>query len=243
LRDVSGVHRARIALERSHAELRALSAAMETVQEQERKRIARELHDDLGQQLTALKMDAFFIRSQLSETQPDVARTAQRLEDRVGQTVQSVRRISADLRPMMLDDLGLVAALEALVARVAEHSGLTCRLVAADDLQVDAALATPLYRIAQESLNNVVKHAQATGATVSLAQDGDSGLVLKVEDDGKGMTEADQRKLKSFGLLGMRERVHAIGGVLDIVSRPMGGTVIEVRVAHPVVQPDRSGRS
>jgi PAS domain S-box-containing protein len=229
LRDITDEIRAKNELEQSRRELRELTAALEYVQEEERKRIAQELHDDLGQQLTVLKMDASLIRSKLAPEQRDVLRIAERLEGVLTRTVQSVRRISADLRPAMLDDLGLVPALEEMIQHISQHSGLECSLAASEDLRVADALATPLFRVAQESLNNAVKHAQARRITVSLLEQ-DSRLVLKVEDDGKGITPDDRRKRKSHGLIGMRERVYALGGEFRVTSAEGQGTTVEVRI-------------
>jgi signal transduction histidine kinase len=237
LRDITETQKARLALEQSHAELRELTAALETVREEERKRIARELHDDLGQQLTAIRMDAHFIRAQAPAAHAEIAQSAERLERTINQTVVSLRRISADLRPMMLDDLGLVAALEELASQVSERSGLRCSFAGPEDLDVDERLVTPLYRIAQESLNNVVKHAGATEAALSLFRDDAGRLVLRVEDNGKGIAAEDRRKRKSFGLIGMRERVHAVGGDFSIVSRPPAGTLVEVAIPGTPASP------
>ena len=229
LRDITDEYRAKNELEQSRRELRELTSAMEYVQEEERKRIAQELHDDLGQQLTVLKMDAALMRSKLAPEQRDALRIAERLESVLTRTVQSVRRISTALRPAMLDDLGLVPALEELVQHITQHSGLECTLDASEDLEVSDDLATPLYRVAQESLNNAVKHAAATRVTVSLLK-GDDALVLRVEDDGKGITADDRRKRKTHGLIGMRERIYTLGGDFAVKSAPQAGTTIEVRI-------------
>lgn len=229
LRDITDEIRSKNELEQSRRELRELTAALEYVQEEERKRIAQELHDDLGQQLTVLKMDASLIRSKLAPEQRDVLRIAERLEGVLTRTVQSVRRISADLRPAMLDDLGLVPALEELVQHISQHSGLECRLAASDDLRVPDQLAMPLFRVAQESLNNAVKHAEASHINVSLFET-DSRLVLKIEDDGKGITPGNRTQRKSYGLIGMRERIYALGGEFEVSSKANAGTTVEARV-------------
>lgn len=240
LRDITDEYRAKNELEQSRRELRELTSALEYVQEEERKRIAQELHDDLGQQLTVMKMDAALIRSRLGPEQRDALRVAERLESVLTRTVQSVRRISTALRPAMLDDLGLVPALEELVQHIAQHSGLACRLNASEDLDVRDDLSTPLYRVAQESLNNAVKHAQATEVTVALFENDDSALVLTIEDNGVGIAPGDPRKRKSFGLIGMRERIYALGGEFAVRSAPRAGTTIEVRIPLP---PDAARRS
>jgi two-component system sensor kinase len=229
LRDITDEYRAKTELERSRRELRELTAAMEWVQEEERKRIAQELHDDLGQQLTVLKMDASMLKSRLAREQSDALRMAERLDGVLVQTVQSLRRISADLRPAMLDDLGLVPALEQLLQQIGQRTGLAYELDASPDVEIDDRLKMPLYRVVQESLNNVVKHAQATQVTVSLAE-ADSHLVVSVRDNGKGMQESTPGKRKSFGLIGMRERVYTLGGEFRVSSVPQQGTTVEVRI-------------
>lgn len=229
LRDISDEIRSKSELERSRKELRDLTAALEYVQEEERKRIARELHDDLGQQITVLKMDASLLRNKLGADQHDALRIAERIQSVLVRTVQSVRRLQSDLRPAMLDDLGLVAALEELVQQITQHSSLECRLSADESIEVPETLAMPLYRVAQESLNNVVKHAQATRVVVSLERDANC-FILTVEDNGKGITNEDRGKRKSYGLIGMRERVYALGGEFLVSSEPQAGTRVEVRV-------------
>jgi PAS domain S-box-containing protein len=229
LRDITDDVRARNELERSRRELRDLTTALEYIQEEERKRIARELHDDLGQQITVLKMDASLLRGKLAPDQTDALRIAERIQNVLARTVQSVRRLQSDLRPAMLDDLGLVPALEELVQHIGQHSTLDCRLAADDTLDVPEAIATPLYRIAQESLNNVVKHAEARRVTVALARESDR-LVLSVTDDGKGIASVDRGKRKTYGLIGMRERIYALGGEFEVKSNVPSGTIVEARV-------------
>ena len=229
LRDITDDVRARNELERSRRELRDLTTALEYIQEEERKRIARELHDDLGQQITVLKMDASLLRGKLAPDQTDALRIAERIQNVLARTVQSVRRLQSDLRPAMLDDLGLVPALEELVQHIGQHSTLDCRLAADDTLDVPETIATPLYRIAQESLNNVVKHAEARRVTVALAQENDR-LVLSVTDDGKGIAYVDRGKRKTYGLIGMRERIYALGGEFEVKPNVPSGTIVEARV-------------
>lgn len=229
LRDITDDVRAKTELERSRRELRDLTTALEYIQEEERKRIARELHDDLGQQITVLKMDASLLRGKLAPDQADALRIAERIQNVLARTVQSVRRLQSDLRPAMLDDLGLVPALEELVQHIGQHSTLDCRLAADDTLDVPETIATPLYRIAQESLNNVVKHAEARRVTVALAQENDR-LVLSVTDDGKGIADVDRGKRKTYGLIGMRERIYALGGEFEVKPNVPSGTIVEARV-------------
>ena len=239
MRDVTERYQARAELERSHAELRQLGTALETAQEEERKRIARELHDDLGQTLTVLKMDMSSLRSKLTDApaNPDmytgVLDDIERMDGQLNHTVQSVRRISADLRPVMLDDLGLATALEALMKQVSRSSKIRCTFdLNPDRLAIDKRLATPLYRVAQEALNNIVKHAAATEVKLSLYRDAANSLILEVRDNGKGLTPEDRRKAASFGLIGMRERAYALGGELRIESQPGNGTTIRVTIPN-----------
>lgn len=237
MRDVTEWYKSRAELERSHAELRQLSAALETAQEEERKRIARELHDDLGQTLTVLKMDMSNLRSKLNSASSDPSVYAGILEDiermdvQLNQTVQSIRRISADLRPVMLDDLGLVTTLETLMKQVSRSSNIRCTFdLNPDRLSIDKRLATPLYRIAQEAINNAVKHAQATEIRLSLSRDAGNNLILEIRDNGKGLAPEDRNKAASFGLISMRERAYALGGELQIESKSGGGTLVRVTI-------------
>ena len=250
MRDVTDRYLAQAELERSHDELRQLSIALETAQEEERKRIARELHDDLGQHLTVLKMDMSSVKAKLRDTQTNAAVDAgviediERMDGLLNHTVQSIRRISADLRPLLLDDLGLVTALEALVNQVSRSSNIHCSLrLDPHRLLIDQSLATPLYRIAQEALNNVVKHAQATEATITLHRDATNSLVLEVRDNGKGFVPWKSRKAVSFGLIGMRERVYALRGEILIESRPGGGTTIRVTIPNTGKDPEAETNS
>lgn len=240
MRDTTERYLTMAELERSHAELRRLGMALETAQEEERKRIARELHDDLGQTLTVLKMDVSSLRAKLSVdsasavAQKQLHDDIERMDGLLNHTVQSVRRISADLRPLLLDDLGLATALEALVKQVTQRSQhIRCHFnLNADRLMVDQRVATPLYRIAQEALNNMVKHSGATEATLSLYRDAANDLIMEFSDNGKGIAPADRRKIASFGLIGMRERVIAIGGELIIEGEHGVGTKIRVRIPN-----------
>ena len=239
IRDITERYQARAELERSHAELRRLGNALETAQEEERKRLARELHDDLGQTLTVLKMDMSSLKSKLSETPADPAMYAgllddiERMDSQLNHTVQSVRRISADLRPVLMDDLGLATALETLIKQVSRSSNIRCAFdLNPDRLSIDKRLATPLFRIAQEALNNIVKHAQATEVKLSLYRDAANSLILEVRDNGRGLSREDRRKPDSFGLIGMRERAYALGGELCIDSEPGNGTMIQVKIPN-----------
>ncbi|MDK9724635.1 MAG: response regulator [Sterolibacteriaceae bacterium MAG5] len=214
-------------LEESRGRLRELAAFLENVREEERSRIARELHDELGQSLTALRIDLGWLKSRCATD----AGAAERLAVALGlveRTTEAVRRISEDLRPRMLDDLGLAAAVEHHVQQFAKRTGIACELTMnREEFELDGATATALYRIVQEALTNVARHADAGRIAVRIeATENDIGLV--VEDDGRGMP-AD-RGNNTFGLLGMQERVEMLAGRLRIGSAAGGGTRVEVRL-------------
>jgi len=236
LRDISRRKDAEDALRQSQAELRELSAQVLQAREDEKTHIARELHDELGQQLTALKMDLAWARERLPDGRADLAGKLARMNATLDTTVAATRRISADLRPLMLDDLGLAEAAEWLVEDFAERTGIPCDLELEDPEAVSALgslTATAIYRMLQESLTNVARHAQATHVHVTLGIESDE-VVLRVEDDGRGITDEDRRKTRSFGLKGLRERAHYLGGTAEIAPAPQGGTRVSVRVPAQV---------
>jgi signal transduction histidine kinase len=233
-RDVTAAKLAQAELEAAHVALQRLVAAQDKVQEDERKRIARELHDDLQQTLAAIMWEAAAIRARLRVALPDLLPALSRIDKLSNAAVFSTRRIVNDLRPQMLEDLGLVAALEALAVRFTGQTAIPCHVEAEEpegEMEgLSSLAATCLFRVAQESLTNVAKHADAHRVRMQLLPSGNSRLTLRIHDDGKGLGPEDRTKPQSFGLLGMSERVHAIGGTLQIHSEPGAGTTIEVEV-------------
>jgi len=230
LRDVTERVRAEEALRHSQQELRELASRMESVREQEKSRIARELHDELAQALTALKMDTSWVAERLPAGQDALATKLQGMQAMLDGTVAATRRISADLRPLLLDDLGLVAAAEWLMQNFTERTGVRCELAVGDpDLEVGHALASALFRILQESLTNVARHAQASLVEVGL-DSRDGQITLTVRDNGRGFSPESPRKPDSYGLLGLRERASLLGGEVRIVSEPGRGTTVELRL-------------
>jgi len=212
----------------SRARLAELTDHIEQVKEQERARIAREIHDDLGGNLTAIKMALAVLAARLPDD-PVLAQKAQYVDDLVDRTIDAVHRISLDLRPPMLD-LGIVAALEWQAEEFARRSDVACVFRADDsDVALDPGQATALFRIAQEALTNIAKHAGASRATVDLRREG-RHLVLAICDNGRGIAPADRLKPRSFGLRGMSERARALGGTLDLAPASGGGTMVTVRI-------------
>lgn len=237
VRDITSRRRAEAELEKSHQQLRDLTASLETVREDERTRIARELHDELGQQLTGLKMDLAWMESRLPEGKPELAAKLDSMKKLVTATVASTRRISAELRPLVLDDLGLAAALDWLARDFSGHSGLEVAIdIGPDDWGLDNVLATTIFRIAQESLTNVARHAEASRVRISLARSG-GRLILAVADNGRGMAADATEKRGHFGLLGIAERIRALAGELRISSRPGEGTTVSVSIPLPPAAP------
>ena len=217
-------------LDRSHEQLRRLTAHVEALREDERARIAREVHDDLGGALTGLKMDVARLRRSFNGGHPDRQNDFEQLNQSIDVLVQSVRRIATELRPAILDDFGLAAAIEWQLQEFTQRAGLHGELFLGDaDLSLPPDTATALFRVFQEALTNVARHAQATQVAVTLHAV-EQSLVLQVRDNGRGVTPDELRQARSFGLVGMRERVHLLRGELEINSQPGQGTTIQVRV-------------
>jgi len=230
LRDITLRKRAEDALIRQQAELRELSARVLEAREEEKTRIARELHDELGQLLTALKMDLAWLRERLPNNELLVK--ASEMGEMLDKTVSSTRRISADLRPLMLDDLGLADAASWLVDDFARRSGIGCEIKMTGEerfAEIGGKLATAVYRALQESLTNIARHSGAKHAWVALGV-ADGALHFEVEDDGRGIAPGDLGKARSLGLKGMRERIAHFGGEIDIARAPRGGTRLRLQV-------------
>ncbi len=218
---------------RSREQLRALAAHVESVREQERVRIAREIHDELGQSLTCMGMDLAFLDKQIDPENKEAAARVAALVELVKDTIRCVRRISSELRPSILDDLGLGAAIEWLAHDIEVRTQIVCSVEVPEDLSLPFELATPLFRVCQEALTNVTRHAGASHVSIRLTcSDGDISLV--VTDDGRGITDDEIKRHGSLGLLGMKERVAILGGTLDVEGRPGQGTTVAIRI--PAVQ-------
>ncbi len=210
-------------------QLRGLSVHLQQVRENDRAVIAREIHDDLGQSLTALKMDLSFIQRRLPAESRALTEKADSMARIIVATIDSVKRISTELRPGILDHLGLTAAMEWQAQEFEKRSDIPCDIVFAPaEIALDRYHTTEVFRIFQETLTNVARHADATEVSVLLQIEADS-LVLRVQDNGRGITDAEKADPKSLGLIGMRERVNNCGGSLAITGVPDTGTVVNVR--------------
>jgi PAS domain S-box-containing protein len=229
-RDVTERLEAEKSLRSSREQLRSLAAKLQSVREEERTRIAREVHDELGQSLTGLKLDISSIASRLPAGEAALRERASPMARLIDESIQKVRTIATDLRPGILDNLGLVAALEWQAEEFQTRTGVKCDFVAKlDDDGFSPELCTALFRIFQETLTNVTRHAQATLLAVTL-KELDGELWLEVRDNGLGINERQINWRESLGLLGMRERALAFGGEVAITGAPGLGTTVTVRV-------------
>jgi signal transduction histidine kinase len=216
--------------EAAYHHLQALSAHLQYVREQEQARIAREIHDELGQALTGLKFELSRLAQRLRGLPGDMSEKASGLGAVVDQTIHKMRRISTELRPAILDDLGLVAALEWHAEEFEKHTGIRCTITAPRQrLEPGPDLAIALFRICQEALTNVARHARANAVRIVLARTRDH-LGLEVRDNGVGIPRAALTDVRSLGLLGMRERARAFGGEVVIHGLPGQGTVVRVKI-------------
>jgi two-component system sensor histidine kinase UhpB len=248
LRDVTERVRADTTLKASREELRSLSANLQHVREEEKHRIARELHDDPGQQLTALKMELSSVEEALYDTHsvidPDLrdqlTTQIQGMRRLIDMTVASVRRIAADLRPVMLDDLGLVPAIEWLVNDFTIRYGIAVEAnVEHRDTKFGPDAATTLFRIVQEALTNAARHSDATLVTLTISVDAGE-CTLRVDDNGHGEARPTVTEGKSFGLLGMRERAYMLGGQVQIENATGRGFTVTVKLPLRAVQLDEA---
>ena len=230
LRDVTARMQAEVALRRSKEELQELGAAADVAREQEKNRIARELHDELGQALTMLQMDIAWCKQKLPAGEDDFARRLDKMAGLLTGTVAATRRIAADLRPLLLDDLGLLPAVESLVENFIQRTGVTCELAVSNPgMQLPGAHSTAVFRVVQEALTNVAKHAEAQHVEVAIEQ-GPTEVTVSIRDNGRGFSPQEPRKAGSFGLVGVRERAYLIGGDATITSAHGKGTSIELRL-------------
>jgi len=218
------------------------------VRECERRRIARELHDEFGQRLTGLKFDLTWLRKRLaiqpcSVTTESLVNKTESMMDSVDALIASIRNTATSLHPAILDDLGLLPALERLVSDFRARTNIRCKAdidPALSNSKITIESATALYRIIQELLTNVTRHAEASTVTIALSARSD-GLVLNLVDDGKGFSHHQTRQKSSLGLRGIRERVSMLEGTMAIVGKSGFGTAVSITLPHAAIVKDRAG--
>ena len=229
-KDISERKRTEEELIQSRRRLRELASHLESAREMERTRMAREIHDELGQALTALKMELHWCLKRLPTDDQELVEKAQKLPKLVDANVQLVHRISSELRPGLLDHLGLSAAIEWQAGQFQERTGIACDIVCEpSDIVLDHTRSTALFRILQETLTNIIRHAEASNVEIALRKKLDS-VELTVADDGKGITQDEISDAKSFGLMGINERVYSLGGTVTISGSKDKGTTVWVSV-------------
>ena len=217
-------------VEQRTAELSELSNHLQRVREEEKAKLARDIHDELGGLLVSAKMDVAWVEKRVHDRDAEAAAKLERALQALDDGVEIKRRIIEDLRPTLLDNLGLAAALEWQVHEICDRAGLECEIATpADDSAIPSATAIALYRIVQEALTNIVKYAHAKQVTVFLGLTADA-LTLLIEDDGVGIPDQAQHNRLSHGIAGMRQRVRALQGEFAIARRREGGTTVEINL-------------
>ncbi len=240
MRDMTERNRVEEQLRNSRELLRNLSAHLQSAREEERRHIATEIHDELGQILTALKLDISWLKRRLARQESDLVSSVQAMTSLVDKTIEVVQRISSELRPGVLDYLGLIAAIEWQIEEFRKRSGIACILVVdADELPLDQNRSTAMFRIFQETLTNVIRHSEATRVDVHVEMQCNS-VVMQIQDNGKGITEAELTSPTSFGIIGIRERVRFLGGEVMMRGMPGIGTTVIVNIPLKQEEVDRS---
>jgi signal transduction histidine kinase len=215
--------------EESQEQFRSLSAYLQEVREEERKSIAREIHDELGQALTTMKLELSLLREEVLHDVTAATQRIQSLAGTVDETIHSVKQIITKLRPGLLDDLGLTAAIEWQANEFQRRTGVVCEVLTdPDEKKIHPEISTAMFRIFQETLTNITRHSGATRIRVILTQTEDA-VELQVHDNGRGITDEEIHNPKSFGMIGMRERAQYLQGAVEIKGEPNIGTTITVR--------------
>jgi len=228
--DISDRKKAEQELDESYKAIRKLTGHLQNIREEERTHIAREIHDELGQQLTVLKMDVSWLNKKIGNTDDAIKEKMKSLLTMLDETVKSVRRISSELRPSLLDDLGLGAAMEWQLTEFEKRAGIKTRFThKGEDDKLPESVKTALFRILQESLTNVARHSGAKSVEVSFVRDADS-CSLSITDNGKGFDKEKAADKRTLGILGMKERTSMIGGTYEIASASGKGTTVTVKI-------------
>jgi two-component system, NarL family, sensor histidine kinase UhpB len=235
--DISDRKRAEDALRTSREELQRLSANIQHMREEEKTRIARELHDDLGQQLTALKMEVELAERRLKKAEPrSPGGDLRKIYELIDQLAGSVRRIAADLRPLMLDDLGLIPAIDWLTNEFsARHNVRVTTHVAVQEIVFNSESGTAVFRMVQEALTNIARHSGASEATLDIVRD-EANCIVRVIDNGRGTAQGARVNRRSFGLLGLRERAAQLDGEIQISTAPDMGFALTITLPLARVQ-------
>ena len=216
----------------SREQLRNLSFHLQRIREEERRAIAREIHDELGQELTAIKMDLSWLNNKLPKDLQLLGDRVKGMTELVNSMIQTVKRITSELRPAVLDDLGVAAALEWEIGEFRKRTGYTCRLsIEPEEFELDPGRSTAVYRIFQESLTNIARHARASSVIVRLKA-GTEELEMSIRDNGIGITKEQLESQESFGLIGIRERARQYGGEALITGTTGVGTIITVKIPY-----------
>ncbi len=229
-RDITQRKQDEVHLRSARDRLRQLASRLQKIREEERSMIAREMHDELGQMLTVLKIQISLMTSQLKSVEPELKEQIAYISNLIDQTVESVQQITSKLRPGILDELGLVAAIEWQAGDFSKHTGISCKCsLLSEELPLNKEKSTALFRILQEALTNVARHAQATRVSIFLRRL-NSNLVLEITDNGRGITKEQLHDSRSLGILGMRERALVMGGTLSIHGVPGEGSNVKVEL-------------
>ncbi len=232
IRDITERKKAEEKIQRSQKELQNLAEHLQVATEQERGLIASELHDEVGQALTVLKMDLFLIKSKISKDQMEIPQELQKMENLLDDTIKKLRKIYSDLRPNLLEHFGVGEAMRQHCIDFQDQSGIKCIFYQdPEEIELDENRSIALYRILQGALNNIKWHAQATRVNIRLVEKGPN-LKLTIKDNGKGIEEEQIKSSDSFGLIGMRERARYLGGELKITGIPDKGTTVMLEIPH-----------
>jgi signal transduction histidine kinase len=217
----------------SRKQFNDLSAYLQTAREEERRSIAREIHDELGQALTTMKLELSLLREEIVQDATAATNRVQSLKLQVDETIHSVKRLITKLRPGLLDDLGLPAAIEWQANDFQQRTGIVCEVITEpEEININSEISTAMFRIFQETLTNITRHAGATRVMVNLLLS-DDALALQVHDNGRGITLEEIHDPKSFGLIGIRERAQYWQGTVEIIGKQGSGTTIMVRFPMP----------
>lgn len=233
-KDISERKRAERELQESGERLRELTAHLQSIREEERSRIAREIHDELGQVLTALSLDVHWLQKRLPEELDELQKKTSSMADLIATTVNSVSRICSELRPAILDDVGLSAAIEWQAGEFTSRTGIVCNIqTEPKQIKLSEELSVAIFRIFQETLTNIVRHAQASEVDIQLRLTPHE-FWMRVNDNGVGIEVDEPHKFNSFGLLGVKERVRGFNGTLTFCTGDKGGACLDVAIPVPV---------